>query len=320
MACSKELYATFLQVTSERYSCLSLSEVSPIKLSHDSISRWLKEAKCQPKEIWSKASQEIKDKFSGLLIADDTVLNKSRSSKMALVRWQYSGTVHNTVPGIGMVNLMWVPKDQEAVPVDLRIYEPKDDVKSKNDHFREMLSQAKARGLQPEAVVADSWYGSLKNLKAIRSLGWSWVMGLKKNRTVNRKQRLDRLEIPDAGLVVHLKGYGWITVFRFVAQNGRTDFIATNLDQATRGDVQRIVKGRWSIEVFHRELKQTCGLQRCQARHGRAQRNHITCAVLAWLKQHHLRSRLQISMYQQQWDHIKLAIAKHLKLLLNKLA
>ncbi|WP_155066466.1 hypothetical protein [Piscirickettsia salmonis] len=27
--------------------------------------------------------------------------------------------------------------------------------------------------------------------------------------------------------------------------------------------------------LYHRELKQTCGIERCQARTGRAQRNHI---------------------------------------------
>jgi len=53
--CTKELYCTFLRVTSQRYSALSLSEVSPIELSHDSISRWLSDAHCQPKDIWNEA-------------------------------------------------------------------------------------------------------------------------------------------------------------------------------------------------------------------------------------------------------------------------
>ncbi|MCP4050304.1 MAG: hypothetical protein GY730_06330 [bacterium] len=35
-----------------------------------------------------------------------------------------------------------------------------------------------------------------------------------------------------------------------------------------------MIKQRWSIEVFHRDLKQTCGLECCQDRTGRAQRNH----------------------------------------------
>lgn len=52
--CSKDLYCTFLRVTSQRYSALSLSEVSPIELSHDSISRWLVNANCQPTDQGSE--------------------------------------------------------------------------------------------------------------------------------------------------------------------------------------------------------------------------------------------------------------------------
>ncbi|APS69481.1 hypothetical protein AVI56_03470 [Piscirickettsia salmonis] len=82
------------------------------------------------------------------------------------------------------------------------------------------------------------------------------------------------LDFPDEGLKLHLRGYGWITVFRFVAKNGRTDYIGTNIEEPSRDQVEVIVKARWSIEVYHRELKQTCGIERCQARTGRAQRNH----------------------------------------------
>ena len=39
--CSKDLYKSFLQASSVRYSGKALSEVSPINLSHDSASRWL---------------------------------------------------------------------------------------------------------------------------------------------------------------------------------------------------------------------------------------------------------------------------------------
>jgi hypothetical protein len=56
------------------------------------------------------------------------------------------------------------------------------------------------------------------------------------------------------------------------------------MENPTREQVEKIVEARWSIEVYHRELKQTCGIERCQARTGRAQRNHIYLAVSAWLE------------------------------------
>jgi hypothetical protein len=39
---------------------------------------------------------------------------------------------------------------------------------------------------------------------------------------------------------------------------------------------------RRQIERYRREVKQTLGIEKCRCRSGRAQRNHIACAVLAW--------------------------------------
>jgi len=310
--CSKDLYCTFLRVTSQRYSALSLSEVSPVELSHDSISRWLEEKHCMPKDIWQEAKKYVTG-TNGVIIADETVLNKSRSQKVELVRWQYSGTEHDILRGIGMLNFLWVNDLNHVCPIDVRIYEPREDGKTKNDHFRELLKIAKRREVTPKAVIADSWYSSLDNLKCIRDLEWNWLMGLRKNRVVNKGQKLEDITIPEEGLPVHLRGYGWITVFRFVARNGRTDYIGTNIQNPTRETITILVRKRWEIEVFHRELKQTCGLEHCQARTSRAQRNHIVLSVLSWIKSADVRRKHNLSFYQQQWDTVKQAIAQQLK-------
>lgn len=307
--CTLELYKAFLQASSVRYSGLALSEVSPIPISHDSISRWLNEKNFRPREVWKIAHAHITSSEPCLLIADDTVLAKPRSHKIDLVHYQYSGNAHDVVAGIGLINLLWHGlTSQESVPVDYRIYDKDTDGKTKNTHFCDMLALAKSRGLQPEAVVMDAWYSSLDNLKSIRSHGWIWVTPLRKNRIVNRGVRLETLLIPEEGLAVHLRGYGWITVFKFEAKNGRIDYVATNMNHPTREQVKRITDARWSVEVYHREVKQTCGIERCQARTGRAQRNHIFLAVSAWFQQHKIRMEKSLTLYQQNWEVIKDAI------------
>jgi Transposase DDE domain len=114
----------------------------------------------------------------------------------------------------------------------------------------------------------------------MRDMGWVFVTCLKKNRYVNRGEILERLDIPDEGWQVHLRGFGWVTVFRFVAKNGRADCAATNMPGCSRARIERHFKARWPIEVFHRELKQTCSIKRCQAHTSRAQRDPIL-AVMA---------------------------------------
>lgn len=174
--CSRGLYCSFLEVTSSRYSALSLSQVAPVavSLSHDSVSRWLTEERVQPKDLWYVAKKEVY-RNPGILIFDDVVIDKSRSGKMELVNWQYSGSKHDITKGIGVVNTLWQTSKDQYIPMDYRIWNPPEDGKTKNDHFQDMLSAVRQRGLHPEMVVADSWYSSLRNLKSIRSHGWDWV-------------------------------------------------------------------------------------------------------------------------------------------------
>lgn len=273
------------------------------------ISRWLSQQRVQPKDLWDAAKKEVGSQ-PGILIFDDVVINKSRSGKTELVNWQYSGAEHDVVKGIGVVNALWQTGKEQYVPMDYRIWNPPEDGKTKNNHFRDMLSSVKSRSLHPEMVVADSWYSSLDNLKSIRSHGWDWVMGLKSNRLVGKPhQQLKDLDMPDEGLVTYLKGYGWIRVFRFVTKHGRTDYVGTSKLDLSREQVKEYFERRWSVEVLHKELKQTCGLQRCLANTGRTQRNHIGLSLLTWIRKHKRRRTDQTTMYQQQWEVMKPAIA-----------
>ena len=61
----------------------------------------------------------------------------------------------------------------------------------------------------------------------------------------------------------------------------------------------------WVIETYHRGLKQFCGVERCQARAGRAQRNHIGWAIRAFLRLEHQRIAAD-----QSWFESKLAIIR----------
>lgn len=312
--CSKALYRAYLLASSIRYSDRALSEVSPTPLSHDAVSRWLRTKHFTPKEVWRTIEPLIDLNAPCLLLADDSVLDKRHSRNIETVQFQYSGNSHDVIAGIGLVNLLWHGlTTQETMPVDFRIYNKDCDGKTKNTHLCDMLKSAKARGIKPDAVVMDSWYASLKNLKTIRSLGWNWVCGVRKNRIVNRGERIDTLDIPDEGREIHLKGYGWVHVFRFAASERRTDYIITSIQNPTREAVKAIMKARWEIEVYHRELKQTCAIERCQSRTGRAQRNHICLAILAWIERYKKRRDLAITFYQQAWENVKEAIAKSLR-------
>ena len=74
-----------------------------------------------------------------------------------------------------------------------------------------------------------------------------------------------------------------VKLFSVAVSTNRTDYVVTNdLTQNSIDDVQNVYVIRWKIEEFHRELKQLTGVEKCQCRIGRIQRNHIACAIMVW--------------------------------------
>jgi len=138
-----------------------------------------------------------------------------------------------------------------------------------------MLKLAKERNLTPKAVLMDSWYASVDNLKAINGFGWIWVTELKKNRIVNHNDKLENIQIPKKGIVVHLRAYEFVKVTKRVITDDHAGYLATNDLGSSLDDIARGYAERWKIEEYHQALKQTTGIEECQARTGRMQRNHI---------------------------------------------
>jgi len=158
----------------------------------------------------------------------------------------------------------------------------------------------------------DSWYSSLTNLKHLRKQGLEWLCQLKKNRIVNRGEQISNLDINEEGLVVHLRGYGWIRVFQSDSRNGSVRYYATSKNDMSKQEYEDKRKKRWRIEEYHRVLKQHTGVNRCQLRSKKAQKNHITAGILAFLKLEITRIRKTVSWAQQKLSITRTAITHYL--------
>jgi putative transposase len=312
-----EDYVQFLLASPLRFTCTEAARVQPDQPNppaHDSFTRLLTYLEPEPEILWLEAKPQIRLE-DGILVLDDSTLDKPYARKMDLVGWHWSGKHHDVVKGINLLSLVWTDGDRH-IPCDYRIYDKAHDGLSKNDLFTQLLSQAKQRGMQPHCVCFDSWYSSLENLKHIRSLGWTWLGRLKSNRKVRvdfgPPQAISSVDIPAQGRVIHLPGYGSIRVFRVVATNGDTDHWATNdleMDALTRlkyGDFS------WRIEEYHRGIKQFCGVERCQARRAQAQRNHIGLSIRAFLRMECHCFALGLSWFQAKMDVIRHAVRSYL--------
>jgi putative transposase len=315
--CSEQDDINFLVAAQRVFSTVEAAQSHPDgerKPAHDAYTRLLQRLPPDSEALWAEV-QPCVERSSGLLVIDDTTLDKPYASHMALVTRHWSGKQHEVVQGINLISLVWSDGDA-AFPCDFRLYNKVEDGLSKNDHFRALLETAQRRDFQPALVAFDSWYSSLDNLKRVRSFGWNWLTRLKSNRQVSvqvgEPQAVRELLIPTSGLTVHLRGYGMVKVFRTVDPHGNADYWATNRLHMTEPQRQLLADRAWLVEVYHRAVKQFTGIERGQFRLERSQRNHISLALRAYLRLEYQRWRTRFSIFTAKLDIIRAAIRLYL--------
>ena len=281
-------YIDFLIATPRAYSGMEAARVQPDQPdppAHDAFTRLLTRLEPDPDTLWAESRTQL-DPAAGVLVIDDSTLDKPNARSIALVTRHWSGKHHAVVNGINLVSLVWTDGDRH-IPCDYRVYD-KADGRTKNDHFGDMIRTAYARGFKPKCVLFDGWYSSLDNLKLIRACGWTWLTRLKSNRLVNLDHQgvraLKDTAVAATGTEVWLPGYGLVKVFGIVAPDGDIAYWATNDLGMTDLTRVQFAGFSWAIEHYHRGIKQCTGIERCQCRSARAQRNHIGLALRAFLR------------------------------------
>ena len=250
----------------------------------------------------------------GTLSGDDSVLDKPYSdlNKTEFIGYFWSGKHKRTVKGINILSLYYTDVNGVSVPVNYRIYDSNDG-KTKNDYFREMIAEVLAWGLKPAWITADSWYASVETLKFLRHQELGFLFGIESNRLVSLESgqytNICNLDIPEDGLRVHLKQFGTVKVFRTVFKNDYRYYILyleplDALEEITRMQFKGLHDLHWSIETFHRAIKQVCNIERFQVRSSDAIRTHIFAALCAFVQLELQRSQQLISNWYELRRHL----------------
>lgn len=311
-------YIQFLIASPVVVSATEAARVQPVRPmapAHDSFTRLLHRLEPDPDTLWAEVRPLI-HRRGGVLVIDDSTLDKPRARHIGLVSHHWSGNHHAVVRGINLVTALWSDGDR-VYPCDYRVYHKDGDQKTKNDHFADLLAAAHGRDFRPRAVLFDGWYASVENLKKVRDFGWIFVTRFKANRKVRiahgEATGVAEQAIAAAGTVVWVPGFGEVKVFRVVAPDGDTTHWATNdlgMDEPTRlmfGELS------WGIEEYHRGLKQYTGVERCHVRAARGQRNHIGCALRAFVRLEYHRFTTGVSWFEAKWAIIRHAVRRYLE-------
>jgi hypothetical protein len=308
-------YCQFLLSSQINYTLTSFADHVK-KWSHDMINRELRNDRIPPRLVWEQVQGDIIQSPHGDLGYDDTVLDKRYSDTIALVRRQYRGNAKTVIKGIGVVTCVYVNPDLDRFwIIDYRIYDPDGDGKSKWQHVHEMLRNAAyAKHLAFQAVLMDPWYAAKWLMLAIEGMPKHSYCPVKANRQINESGQPKDYPRADAlvwterdqqqGKRIHLKGFPkghQVKLFRLQLSTERPEDVVTNdLTQHDVAAVQQVCGFRWNVEEFHRETKQLTGIEACQCRKERIQRNHIGCAILVWIRLKHLVYQLGQTVYHMK--------------------
>lgn len=317
MATTKEemrlAYCQFLLGTPLNYTLTYFAEHSE-RFSHDTWNRALAHDRVTPREVWHNVQHAIVTSEQGYLVFDDTVLDKRYSETIELVRRQYSGNEHGLVRGIGVVTCVYVnPELDRFWIVDFRIFDPDGDGKTKLDHVQAMLEHTiQFKKLPFRTVLMDTWYATKDVMLLIERWKKVYYCPLKHNRLVDDSggkepyRHVSELQWTDVELkqgkrlkINRFPKDHKVRCFRVVLSTQRTDYVVTNdTTQESTLAVRNISSQRWTMEQFHRESKQVTGLEKCQCRKARIQRNPIGCALLVWLRIKQVAYEAKKTIYQ----------------------
>lgn len=322
-------YCQYLVSSQINYTLTNFAEHS-LKFSHDQLNRLLRDDKMTPRLVWEQTRGHIIYSPNGYLLFDDTVADKNYSFAIELVRRQWSGNTKSVIKGIGIVTCIYVnPELDQFWLVDYRIFAPDEDGKTKLDHAREMFDLViHHKPLEFRCVLMDTWYATRQFMLHIERQGKLYYCPLQDNRQVDegdgtavKYQRVDSLEWSqeekESGKNIHVKDFPKghrLQLFRLVVFKDRTDYIVTNdVTQHSTHDTQQVCAIRWKIEQLHREAKQVTGLEHCQCRMGRIQRNHVACAMLVWCRFKELAYETGKTVYQIKFGQLSDYLIQQLK-------
>jgi hypothetical protein len=269
------------------------------KVSHDQLNRRCREEKVRPRHLWQAVRGDVVEDPEGYLLFDDTVLNKEYSEKIEIAKRQYSGAAHGIIMGIGVVTCVYYnPALKKFWIIDFRIYNRIADGKDKLQHVEDMLLHTITwKKIAFRGVLFDTWYATAHLMNVISQQKKYFYCPVKQNRKVfqgvhwTQPQYLSwDEEALKKGHGIRLKRqsrYFRIRIHRLVKPTRSADesfqYVVTNDVLETSETVACRVGFRWKIEELHREIKQNTGIERCECRKARAQRNHIACSVMAWV-------------------------------------
>lgn len=315
-----DLYTDYLQVTFGQASATGLSGLLDSAVSHDKFTRLLSTNEFSSIDLWRSVKALVREHQSddACLIFDDVIVHKPHTDESELITWHFDHTENRAVKGINLLTAFYhsqlpptdaplrVPVLFQAVTKEIHFCdlktrrEKRQSAITKNEMLRRMVAQAIENGLRFRYVLADSWFASSENMLFIARRKKFFIFDLKANRlaatTLENRNKgrfvsIDELELPENTPVrLYLKDLEiQILVCKQVFRDEDSAvqgvrYLASNDFNLAADRFAALYKKRWSVEEYHKSLKQNTAIAKSPTRTTRTQLNHLFGSILAYVK------------------------------------
>lgn len=322
-----DLYTDYLISSFGQVTATGLSRLLNGAVSHDQVTRFLSREPKRSADLWRIAKPLVRsiETETGVIVIDDTIEEKEYTDENELVCWHFDHSKGRNVKGINFLSALYVT-EQGALPVafdlvtkmEAYVDEKTGDLRrkssiSKNERYRRLLRIVVHNQIKFRYVVNDSWYSSADNMKMVkRDLKREFVMPLKSNRKValareekarGQYKAVSQLELPlDAALEVWLEEVDFpLLLTKQVFTNDDLSegvlYLVTSDMTLPFDRIQQLYQRRWSVEEYHKSLKQNASLERSPTRTATTQRNHLFSSLCAYLKLESLKWQTKLNHF-----------------------
>jgi hypothetical protein len=309
-----EIYTDYLISQNHHATATGLSALLDGDISHDKVTRFLRSADCNSKGLWDISKPIVRqvEDGDGVLCLDDTIAEKAYTDENEIICWHYSHAKNRVMKGIDLLSCI-VRYSDIAIPIGFEIIkkdihfsdiETKQERRrssvTKNELFRQLISQANTNNVIFKYVLADNWFSSKENMGFIHvDLEKYFIFGIKSNRTVafsaedkvhGRFQQVRTLKLEDGQAInVYLKGVDFpVQLLKKIFKNedGSTGvlYLVTNDLTIDADRIYEVYQKRWRIEEYHKSIKQNSSLAKSPTKVITTQTNHIFASIVAYIK------------------------------------
>jgi hypothetical protein len=309
-----DLYSDYLISSFGQTTATGLSALLNHEISHDAVQRFLSVEKQTPANLWRIVKPHVRaiEGPEGVLIIDDSIAEKPYTDVNDIICWHYDHTHGRTVKGINFVTCLYHNQDV-SLPVGFEIVakteiytDPKDgkekrrSKRTKNEMYRDLVRQAVQNQIVFTYVLSDIWFASAENMKFVKlTLKKEFVMPIKGNRKVaqsvndkqtGRYQRVDTLELEAwMPVTVYLEEVPFPLLLVkqvFTNEDGSTGslYLVTSTTTLDGNGMTTLYQKRWTVEPYHKSLKQNASLEKSPTQTVTTQTNHFFAALCGYIK------------------------------------